>query len=294
MEYIHAKNIVIKTRSTSWFGTDYNMNLYRGCDHGCIYCDSRSKCYKIENFESVKVKENALMIVRNDLRRKVKKGIIGMGAMSDPYNCWEKSLNLTRNSLELINASGFGVSIATKSNLILRDLDILKDIKEHSPVICKITITTTDDELAKKIEPNAPAPSIRLDAINQLSRNGIFVGVILMPVLPFITDTTVSIKNIIEKSFENGAKFIYPFFGVTLRDEQRQWYYNKLKSSFGEDILMKYIKKYNNTYACMPDNKKELYYEFSKKCNELGILYKMNDIIKLSKLGYENKQISLF
>lgn len=129
---------------------DYNMNIYKGCCHGCIYCDSRSECYHVENFDKVRAKENALQIIRDDLRRKVKKGVIGTGAMSDPYNPFEEKLCLTRHALELVDAYEFGIAIATKSPLITRDADILSGIKEHSPVLCKITITTADDELSKK------------------------------------------------------------------------------------------------------------------------------------------------
>ena len=128
IEYISAKTIVVRTKSSDWFGMDYNMNIYKGCCHGCIYCDSRSECYHIENFEKVRAKENALQIIRNDLRRKVKKGVIGTGAMSDPYNPFEEKLRLTRNALELVDAYEFGIGIATKSPMITRDIDIFGSI----------------------------------------------------------------------------------------------------------------------------------------------------------------------
>lgn len=133
IEYISAKTIVVRTKSSDWFGMDYNMNIYKGCCHGCIYCDSRSECYHIENFEKVRAKENALQIIRNDLRRKVKKGVIGTGAMSDPYNPFEEKLRLTRNALELVDAYEFGIGIATKSPMITRDIDILGSIGETFP-----------------------------------------------------------------------------------------------------------------------------------------------------------------
>ena len=142
MELIPAKTIITKNRDTSWFGSDYNMNLYRGCSHGCIYCDSRSSCYRVDDFEQIKAKENALQIVRDDLRRKVKKGVVGTGAMSDPYNPHEIHMELTRHSLELIAAFGFGVSMLTKSTGILRDIPIYQIIAEQAPVNCMLTITT--------------------------------------------------------------------------------------------------------------------------------------------------------
>lgn len=176
MEYIPAKTIVTKTKSSEWFGIDYNMNIYKGCCHGCIYCDSRSDCYQIEDFDQVRAKENALMVIRDDLRRKVKTGVVGTGAMSDPYNPFEEKLELTRHALELVDAFGFGAAIATKSTLMQRDADILESIKEHSPVLCKVTVTTVDDELAKKVEPRVAVSSERLDMIANLNGRGDIYG----------------------------------------------------------------------------------------------------------------------
>ena len=188
MENIPAKPIVTRTKGSQWFGIDYNMNIYKGCCHGCIYCDSRSDCYRIADFDSVRAKEDALRIIRDDLRRKVRTGIVGTGAMSDPYNPFEKEFELTRHALELIDAYGFGAAVATKSALLKRDVDVLKGIMEHSPVLCKVTVTTTDDDLAKKIEPNVSRPSERLALIEALRKNGIFAGILLMPVLPFLEE----------------------------------------------------------------------------------------------------------
>lgn len=163
MEYIPAKQILSRNRSTAWFGTDYTMNLYRGCCHGCIYCDSRSACYGIEDFGRVRAKENALALLRDELRRKVRPGIVGMGSMSDPYNPFEGELQLTRHALELLDAYGFGAAIATKGDGITRDIDVLRCMREHVPVLCKVTVTTTDAALAARVEPNAPSPARRLE-----------------------------------------------------------------------------------------------------------------------------------
>ena len=184
METIPAKHILTRNKSTEWFGTDHTMNLYRGCSHGCIYCDSRSECYRDDDFDRVKEKENALELLRNELRRKVRPAFIAMGSMSDPYNPIEKKLELTRKALMLIHAYECGVAVCTKSDLILRDGDLYVDIGRRAPVICKLTVTTTNDALAAKIEPGAPSPTQRLRALEGLSRNGIFAGVVLMPVLP--------------------------------------------------------------------------------------------------------------
>lgn len=295
MEYIKAKSIVTRTKSTAWFGAQYNMNIYKGCCHGCIYCDSRSQCYRIENFDNVRAKEDALKIIRDDLRKKVKTGVISTGAMSDPYNKFEKDLCLTRHALELIDAYEFGIAIATKSSLITRDIDILKDIQKHSPVICKITITTYDDELCKKIEPNVSLSSERFKAIEQLSKAGIFSGILLMPVLPFIEDNQENILNIINMANKMGARFIYPAFGMTLRQNQREYYLYKLEKLFPQkDFKEKYIKTYGNAYQCTSKNAKKLWYIFKEQCDKYGILYNMNDIIKAYKSGYEDIQLKFF
>jgi len=198
MDYIPAKHLLHRSRSTEWFGTDHTMNIYRGCCHGCLYCDSRSDCYQIGEFERVRAKADALHILRDDLARKVRPAFIGMGSMSDPYNPFEEELQLTRHALELIDAYSCGVTIATKSDLIVRDMDILTAIRGHSPVVCKLTVTTADDALAAKLEPNAPSPSCRLAALEKLSGAGLFAGVLLMPVLPFLEDSDDSVLGVVE------------------------------------------------------------------------------------------------
>ena len=295
MEYIPAKTIVTKNKSAAWFGAEYNMNIYRGCVHGCIYCDSRSSCYHIEDFDTVKAKENALEIIRNDISRKVKTGVVSTGAMSDPYNPFEKKELLTRNALELLNAYNFGVAIATKSNLITRDIDILQDISKQAPVICKITITSVNDELCEKIEPGAPNATKRFEAIRHLSSEGLFTGILLMPVLPFIEDSEDNILKILEKARINGAKFIYPMFGVTLRDNQRMHFYKKLDELFpNRNYAEKYAKYYKDTYACYSPNAKNLVAIFNNYCNEHGILYKMHEIVRAYKSKYESEQLNFF
>lgn len=292
MQYVPAKTIVTRTKGTGWFGSNYNMNIYRGCCHGCIYCDSRSDCYHVENFDEVRAKENALEIIRNDLRSKVRKGIIATGAMSDPYNPFEKELKLTRNALELVNAYEFGIAIDTKSDLVVRDADILRDIKTHSPVLVKITVTAAD-ELSRLIEPNAPVSSKRLAALRELTEQRIFAGLLLMPVLPFIEDTPENILSIVRLASEAGARFIYPAFGVTLRQNQREYYYKELDKRF-PGVKERYIKQYGDAYQCVSPRAKELWQLFSKECDSRGILYKMQDIVSVSKQGYGDMQLSFF
>lgn len=234
MEYIPAKHLLHRNRGTEWFGTDHTMNIYRGCCHGCLYCDSRSSCYQNPDFDTVKAKAGALTILRDDLARKTRPAFISMGSMSDPYNPFEEELELTRHALELIDAYGCGVAVATKSDLIVRDIDLYQFIQRHSPVICKLTVTTTDDALAAKIEPGAPSPSRRLAALKELAGAGIFSGVLLMPVLPWLEDSVENVLSVAEAAAEAGARFVYPAFGVTMRDGQREHFLNGLDRAFPE------------------------------------------------------------
>ncbi len=294
MKLIPAKTIISGyAANNSWFGTNYNMNIYKGCCHGCIYCDSRSECYHVENFDEVRAKENALVIIERELKSKRRTGVVGTGAMSDPYNPFEKEYRLTRGALSLINNYRFGAAIATKSNLVTRDIDILKEIQLHSPVLIKITITTWDDELCKKIEPNVAVSSERFAAIRELSGQGIFAGILLMPVLPFLEDNEDNIRGIIHLAHENGAKFIYPAFGVTLRQNQREWYFKKLDEQFPA-LKNKYIQQYGYAYECRSPKAKELWRLFRKECDSCGMLYRMEDIINAYKDGYGDTQLSLF
>lgn len=297
MNYIPAKTIISQyVKENSWFGINYNMNIYKGCCHGCIYCDSRSECYGIDNFDTVRAKENAITLIRKELKGKRRTGVIGTGAMSDPYNPFEKELSLTRHALMEINAFNFGVAIATKSNLITRDIDILKKIKEHSPVLAKITITTFEDELCKKLEPNVCISSERFGAIKKLSDNGIFTGILLMPILPFINDNEENIINIVRKAAQCGAKFIFSYgMGVTLRQNQRDYFYKELIKAFpNKDLVGKYNTAFGNSYQCSSPNSRKLWNTFKNECESLGMLYKMEDIISTYRSGYYDNQISWF
>lgn len=295
MQTIPAKTILQKNKSSEWFGNDYNMNLYRGCCHGCIYCDSRSDCYGIENFDEIRAKENALAILRDELRRKVKTGIIGTGSMSDPYNPFEKTEQLSRHAAELIDAYGFGLTVITKSPLITRDIDIFTSIKEHSPVLLKMTVTTCDDELSGLVEPNVAVSSKRFEALAEMSDAGLFTGITMMPVLPFIEDNEENIKGIVKRAHECGVRIIYPAFGMTLRGNQREHYFAQLNRIFGESSpVQKYIRQYGNYYECTSPKAKQLWKVFTGECDRYGILYNMRDIIRAYKQGYENIQLTFY
>ncbi|MDL2324913.1 radical SAM protein [Ruminococcaceae bacterium OttesenSCG-928-A16] len=297
METVPAKTILSRTKAQNmgWFGYEYNMNLYRGCCHGCLYCDSRSSCYHIDDFDTVRAKENALPILRNELARRIKTGVVGTGAMSDPYNPFEKKELLTRHALELLNAYQFGASVATKSNLITRDIDIFTDIKQHSPVLCKITITTPHDDLAAKIEPHAPSSTQRFAALQSLAAAGIFCGVLLMPVLPFLADDPASIELLVKKAAAAGARFIYADFGVTMRDGQREYFLNGLDTAFPlQGYGQKYRTRFGSRYHCASPRAKQLWQIFTAACNKVGLLYNMRDIIAAYRQGYGNRQLSFF
>ena len=294
-EYIPAKTIVSGAKGEHWFGIDYNMNIYKGCCHGCIYCDSRSDCYGIEDFDKVRVKENALETIRADLKSKRRSGVIGTGAMSDPYNPLERELYLTRGALKLADEFGFGIAIATKSSLMTRDLDILKNIASHSPVLCKVTVTAADDTLASIVEPRVCVSSERFRMIKALSDAGIFTGILMMPVLPFLEDTEENIGQIVKRAAESGARFIYPAIGMTLRQNQKEHYFSELNRLFPDRGLPgKYLQEYGNSYECRSTRSKELFELFAGECRKCGLLYKMEDIIEAYREPYEMRQMSLF
>lgn len=292
---IPAKTIVSGYGEHGWFGANYNMNIYKGCCHGCIYCDSRSDCYRVDNFDAVRAKENALFIIRRDLESKKKTGVIMTGSMSDPYNPHEKELLLTRGAFELINRLNFGAAILTKSNLVIRDIDILLKIKTHSRIFVNMTVTTADDALCGKIERYVCPSSVRFAAIQTLSEAGILSGVLLMPTLPFINDDETNIRDVVRRAAAAGAKWVYHGegggFGVTLRQKQRDYFYDRLDALF-PGMKDKYVRAFSDSYACTSPNSGALHRAFKEECDKHGLLYRMGDIVKLTRDGYEKRQLS--
>lgn len=294
MELIPAKTIISRTKNPCyWFGCDFNMNIYKGCCHGCIYCDSRSECYHVDNFDEVRAKDNAINIIEQELKSKRKTGVVGTGAMSDPYNPHEAKHQLTRKSLLLLDKYGFGLNMVTKSDLITRDIDIYKSINTHSPLCVNITITTFNDELCKKLEPNVAVSSKRFDALTQLAQNGIFTGILLMPILPYINDTEQNITDIVTTAHECGVKSIYPAFGVTLRQNQREYYFNKLDKLYPR-LRHKYEIRYGESYSCSSPFENKLWSLFCTLCKKYGIIYQMPKIIEAYKAEAFSQQTSLF
>lgn len=294
IDEIPAKIIITKQKHPEyWFGNDYNMNLYKGCLHGCIYCDSRSSCYQIEDFDMLKIKKNALSIAESQLKTMRTKGVVGTGSMSDPYNPAEKKLELTGKALRLLNKYGFGVSVATKSSLVTRDADIFSAIQEKSPVTVCITITASDDDVAAYIEPRVSSSSERFDAIRVLSEKGIYCGILMMPLLPYITGSMSNVAGIIEKAKESGADFIYPSFGFTMREGNREYLYEKLDNLY-PGYKERYMALYKNGYICRIPYHEKIKETFEERCKTHGISFRMEDIIEGARVRVKRRQLTFF
>ena len=286
---INAKKILLHVKQPDdWFGLKYNMNLYRGCQHSCIYCDSRSKCYRISNFDGVvAAKINAPELLKNELPRKRVKGVIGTGSMNDPYMPIEADINLTGRILKIIEEHRFPIHILTKSDLVLRDIETLQKINLVNAIV-SFTITTADDLLGSQLEPGASLVSKRIRALDMLSAHGITTGIYMMPILPFIEDNTANITKIVKLANASGVKFIVPSFGMTLRDKQRDYYYKKLDNYY-PGLKEKYIAKYGTKYFCYTNNQKDLEKAFYDLCGEYGIA---TEVIKYNP--NDSTQMNLF
>lgn len=249
------------------------MNIYRGCSHGCIYCDARSNCYQMNHdFEDIEVKVNAPQLLEKALRGKRKKCMIGTGAMSDPYLHLEKELKLTRQCLELIDEYGFGLAIQTKSDMILRDLDLLKSINKKTKCVVQMTLTTYDDELCKIVEPNVCVTSRRVEVLNIMKEEGIPTVCWMTPILPFINDTEENIRGILNYIKQAKCYGIMFFdIGMTLRDGDRQYYYKKLDTHF-QGLKERYKKTYGDAYMVPSLNRKYLNGLVRKFCRENGMV----------------------
>lgn len=266
------------------------MNLYRGCTHGCIYCDARSTCYQMDHaFEDIAVKANAPKLLEQALRRKRNKCMIGTGAMSDPYLHAERELRLTRRCLELIEEYGFGLAIQTKSDLILRDLDLLKRINQKTKCVVQMTLTTYDESLCRILEPNVCTTKRRAEVLNILRDEGIPTICWLTPILPFINDTEENIRGILEYCIEAKVYGIIQFgIGVTLRDGDRQYFYNKLDEHF-PGMKEKYIEKYGNAYELPSPNQPYLLNVLTEECREHHMVYDVGALFRYMA-QFEDKQ----
>lgn len=273
------------------------MNLYRGCQHGCIYCDSRSACYHMDHdFEDIEVKENAIPLLEEALRRRRRRCMIGMGSMTDPYIPLEEELGHTRKALELIERYGFGASLITKSARVLRDLDLLRRIDRQSKCVVQMTMTCYDEALCRKVEPNVSTTRERFEALKALRDAGIPTVVWLCPILPFINDSPENISGILDYCAEAGVKGIICFgMGLTLREGSREHFYRQLDLRF-PGLKERYIRKYGSAYILDSPHSRELMGLFHRRCEEAGLMHSNERIFQF--LGeFEDRrpeQLSLF
>lgn len=280
-----------KVMAKSLLSPGNGMNLYRGCTHGCIYCDSRSKCYGMDHpFEDIEVKENALQLLERALKAKRKPCMIGTGSMSDPYIHQEMELNLMGRSLELIEKYGFGVAVQTKSDRILRDLELYRRINEKTKAVVQMTLTTEDDELCRILEPNVAVTSRRVAVLKAFREAGVPTVVWLCPVLPFLTDTEENIRAIVELCADAGVMGIVNFgMGLTLRDGNREYFYSCLDKNF-PGLKERYIRKYGNAYEITSPHQKHLLEVFHKTCEEKGICHENQRIFAYLREFEEKRQ----
>ncbi len=290
MHFVDAKGILTSNNGM------HGMNIYRGCSHGCIYCDSRSKCYQFTHaFEDIAVKQNAPELLEKALKSKRKKCMIGTGAMSDPYMHCEEALGLTRKCLEIIKKYEFGLAIQTKSDRILRDIDLLDEINRSAKCVVQITLTTYDDDLCQILEPNVCNTKRRIEVLEEMQKRGIPTIVWLTPILPFINDTEENVTSILEECARVGVKGIIDFgMGLTLREGDREYYYAALDKHF-PGMKQRYIQRYGNSYELPSPNAKALQGILRRICKVNGMLSNPNDCFRyMNELPDKYQQMSLF
>ena len=272
------------------------MNLYRGCTHGCIYCDSRSHCYQINHdFEDIEIKRNAIKILEAQLKRKRKPCMIGTGSMCDPYIHIEEELGLTRASIELIERYGFGLTILTKSARIMRDMDLFKAIDKKTKCVVQVTLTTFDEDLCRIIESNVSTTAERFAVLEAMRDEGIPTVVWLDPILPFINDTEENLRGIMDYCIRAKVHGIVCFsMGTTMREGSRDYFYEKLDEHFPW-VKPQYIRTFGNSYECPSPNNHRLMEIFRELCRKHKILYRTDDVFGyLHKFETKELQLSLF
>lgn len=281
MHFVEAKGILSASNG---------MNLYRGCSHGCIYCDSRSNCYQMDHaFEDIEVKSNAIPLLENALKRKRQKCMLGTGSMTDPYIPLEQEIGNVRKALELAYQYGFGFTLITKSVRVLRDLDLLKAINDQTKCVVQMTLTTYDESLCRKIEPNVSTTRERVEVLNQLRDAGIPTVVWLCPILPFINDTEENIRGILQYCIEAKVYGIICFgMGLTLRDGNREYFYSQLDRHFPH-MKEKYIQTYGMQYQVTSPRHHDLMKLFHQICEENGIVHNNQEIFEYLST-FEEKQ----
>jgi len=284
MHYVTAKHIL---------STGNGMNLYRGCQHGCIYCDSRSRCYQIDHaFEDIEVKQNAIPLLEKALKAKRKPCMIGTGSMSDPYMPLESQLQMTRKMLESIEKHGFGVTVLTRSDGILRDLALLQRINNRSKAVVQMTLTTWDENLCRILEPNVATTRERVAALKILRDAGIPTVVWLCPILPFLNDTPENVQMILDACADAGVKGIVNFgMGLTLREGNREYFYRQLDRHF-PGLKERYVRTYGNAYELASPRNRELTALYHSKCESYGIWHDNETIFRYLR-QFEEKDTQL-
>ena len=287
MHFVDAKSLLTRQNG---------MNLYRGCAHGCIYCDSRSKCYQFTHpFEDIEVKRNAPALLEDILRRRRQRIVISTGSMSDPYQPCEKELQLTRRCLELLERYGFGASVITKSDLVLRDLELFERIHRKAKGVLQMTLTVADDGLSRVLEPNVCTTTRRYEVLKEFQRLGVPTVVWLTPILPFLTDTEENVRRILDDCFDAGVKGIVCFgMGLTLRDGNREYFYEALDRHF-PGLSDEYRRRYGNAYEAASPNTAALLRLFHEECEKHGVLHDPESCFRyIADLPEHNDQLSLF
>ena len=284
------------TEAKSLLTRNNGMNLYRGCAHGCVYCDSRSTCYQFTHpFEDIEVKQNAPELLEDILRRRRKRIVISTGSMSDPYQPCEAELRLTQQCLTLLERYGFGASVITKSDLVLRDLELFDRINRNAKSVLQMTLTVSDDALSRVLEPNVCTTTRRYEVLKDFQRLGIPTVVWLTPILPFLTDTEENLRIILAYCFDAGVKGIVCFgAGVTLRDGNREYFYRALDRHF-PGLSDTYRKRFGNAYEASSPNRAALLRIFHEECARHGVLHDPDDCFRfIAALPEQNGQLSLF
>ena len=271
MHFVNAKSIL----------TPHSMNIYRGCSHGCIYCDARSKCYQFTHaFEDIEVKQNAPELLEAALRKKRKRCMVGTGAMCDPYIPLEKDLRIMRRCLEIIEKHNFGAAVQTKSDLVLRDLDILERINRKTKAVVQMTLTTADDSLCRIVEPGVCPTSRRFQVLCECRERGIPTVVWFSPLLPFINDTAENVDGIVDYCARAGVKAIICFgIGLTLREGNREYFYAALNRHF-PGLKERYIRTFSTSYVVSSPNEHKLMQRLAQQCRKNHIMLGTDSVFK--------------
>ena len=287
MHFTDAKSLLTRNNG---------MNLYRGCAHGCVYCDSRSVCYQFTHpFEDIEVKQNAAELLEEILRKRRNRIVISTGSMSDPYQPCERELKLTRRCLELIERYGFGASVITKSDLVLRDIDLFDSINRKAKSVLQMTLTIADDRLSRILEPNVCTTSRRYEVLKKFQERNIPAVVWMTPILPFLTDTEENMRTILEYCFDAGVKGIVLWnAGLTLRDGDREYYYRALDRHF-PGLSAEYRKMYGNAYEVNSPDCEKLMRVFHSECEKHGVIHDPDACFRyIAEIPDRQTQMSLF